>query len=255
MDKSIPIAIIIVSAAIMIGALLYFPAIPQDSHYHDFADQRKIFAIPHFFNVITNAPFLVIGWLGMRLVAGNNFSGGLPELRTAYATFFSGILLVGLGSSFYHLSPNNESLIWDRLPMTISFMALFSIIIGENIDIESGKRLLYPSVILGILSVIYWYWGEIHGQGDLRFYALIQFLPMLLIPAILALGRPRFTNNGYLWGLLGAYAAAKLAEYGDDALYQLSGFFSGHSLKHLLAATGVWSFYLGLKKRVRLSCL
>lgn len=253
MDKSIPIAIIIVSAAIMVGVLLLFPAIPQNVHYHDFADQRKIFAIPRFFNVITNLPFLVIGWMGVRLIAGNNFPGGLPELRTAYATFFSGILLIGLGSIFYHLRPNNESLIWDRLPMTMSFMALFSIIVGENIAIEAGKRLLYPSVILGMLSVVYWYWGELHGQGDLRLYALIQFLPMLLIPAILAFGRPRFTNNGYLWGLLGAYAAAKFAEYGDDTLYQLSGFFSGHSLKHLLAASGIWFFYLGLKQRVRLT--
>jgi hypothetical protein len=253
MDKSILIAIIIVSAAIMIGVFIYIPAIPQDIHYHDFADQRKILAIPHFFNVITNLPFLVIGWMGIRLVADHNISGGLPELRTAYATFFSGILLVGLGSGFYHLSPNNESLIWDRLPMTVSFMALFSIIIGENIAIESGKQLLYPSVILGLLSIAYWYWGEFHGQGDLRFYALIQFLPMLLIPAILVAGQPRFTNNGYLWGLLGAYAAAKLAEYGDNAFYQWSGFFSGHSLKHLLAAAGIWLFYLGLKQRERLT--
>ncbi len=253
MDKSIPFAIIIVSAAIMVGILLYFPATPQDIQYHDFADQRKFFAIPHFFNVITNLPFLVIGSMGIRLVAGNNFSGGLPELRTAYTTFFSGILLIGLGSIFYHLSPNNESLIWDRLPMTISFMALFSIIAGENIAIEAGKRLLYPSVILGMLTVVYWYWGELHGQGDLRFYALIQFLPMLLIPAILAFGQLRFTSNAYLWGLLAAYAAAKFAEYSDDAIYQLSGFFSGHSLKHLLAAAGIWFFYLGLKQRVRLT--
>jgi hypothetical protein len=252
MDKSILVAMIFVSTAITAGTLFFFPAIPQDIHYHDFADQRKILAIPHFFNVITNFPLLVTSLMGLRLVVGNNFSGGLPELRAAYAIFFSGILLVGLGSGFYHLNPDNESLIWDRLPMTISFMAFFSIIVGENIAIETGIKLLYPSIILGILSVVYWYWGELHEQGDLRFYALIQFLPMLLIPVMLVAGQARFTNNGYLWGLLASYAAAKLAEYGDSAVYQISGFFSGHSLKHLLAASGIWFFYLGLKNRVRL---
>ena len=253
MNKSVLTTIIILSTAIIFAVLIWVPPIPQDLRYHDFADQRKIFAIPNFFNVITNFPFLVIGLMGIRLVVGKKFSGGLPELRTAYAIFFSGILLVGFGSSFYHLNPNNDTLIWDRLPMTIAFMALFSILTGENIAIETGIRFLYPLVILGILSVVYWYWGERHGQGDLRFYALIQFLPLLLIPAILLFAQSRFANNRYLWGLIGAYTLAKFAEFGDDVLYRQSGFISGHSLKHLLAAAGVWSFFLGLKKRVRLT--
>jgi hypothetical protein len=103
-----------------------------------------------------------------------------------------------------------------------------------------------------MFSVIYWYWGELHHRGDLRFYGLVQFMPMLLIPLILIAGRPQFVNNGYCWGLLCAYAAAKLAEYGDNAFYRHSAFLSGHSLKHLFAAAGVWFFLLGLNKRIRI---
>lgn len=250
--KSVLTAIILLSTAIIVAVLIFAPAIPQDLRFHDFADQRKIFAIPHFFNVITNLPLLVIGLMGIGLVVCNNFPGGLPELRMAYATFFAGVLLAGLGSTYYHLNPDNETLIWDRLPMTIAFMAFFSIIVGENIAIETGNRLLYPLVAVGLLSVAYWYWGEQHGQGDLRFYALVQFMPMLLIPVILLAGQSRLANKGYLWLLLGSYAAAKLAEYGDALLYRQSGFLSGHSIKHLLAAVGVWFFFVGLKKRVRL---
>jgi hypothetical protein len=252
-NKSVLTMVILLSVAIAAAVLLLVPAIPQDTGYHDFADQRKILAIPHFFNVVTNLPFLAIGVMGIQLVACNHFSGGLPELRVAYGLFFTGVLLTGLGSSYYHLNPTNEILVWDRLPMTIAFMAFFSIIVGENITIETGNRLLYPLIIAGMLSVVYWYWGEQHDHGDLRFYALVQFLPMLLIPLVLMTSRSRFASNGYVWGLLGAYAAAKLAEYGDDVLYRWPGFLSGHSIKHLLAAAGVWFFLVGLKKRVRLT--
>lgn len=251
-NKSVLTIIVIVSVIIAASVFLFIPAIPQAIGSHNFADQRKFFEIPHFLNIVTNLPFLVIGSMGIRLVALNRFPGGLPELSRAYALFFIGIFLTGLGSAYYHLNPNNETLVWDRLPMTISFMAFFSIVIGENIAIETGNRLLYPLVIAGMFSVVYWYWGELHNQGDLRFYALVQFMPMLLIPVILIIGRPQFESNGYCWGLLGAYAAAKLAEYGDHALYRKSLFLSGHSLKHLIAAAGVWLFLLGLKKRMRL---
>ena len=31
------------------------------------------------------------------------------------------MLLTAVGSSYYHLAPDNERLFWDRLPMTIAF--------------------------------------------------------------------------------------------------------------------------------------
>jgi hypothetical protein len=74
------------------------------------------------------------------------------------------------------------------------------------------------------------------GAGDLRFYALVQFLPMLLIPLMLLLRRGQWLRAPWLWGGLAAYLAAKLAEYFDAAIYSGLGFVSGHSLKHLLAA-------------------
>jgi len=252
-DKSVLITVGLLASAITAAVFIFVPAIPQDPSYHGFADQRTIFAIPHFFNVITNLPLLIVGLRGIRLVADNRFPGGLPELRRAYITFFSGIFLVGLGSSYYHLNPVNKTLVWDRLPMSIAFMAFFSIIIGEHITVKTANQLLYPLVIAGLLSIVFWYWGEQRGQGDLRFYGLVQFMPMLLIPVILITGTSRFASNVYLWAFLGAYAAAKLAEYGDNTIYRLSGVISGHSIKHLLAAAGVWFFVLGLKQRVRIS--
>ena len=39
--------------------------------------------------------------------------------------FFLTVALTGIGSAYYHLEPNNDRLVWDRLPLAMMFMALF----------------------------------------------------------------------------------------------------------------------------------
>ncbi len=224
---------ILILAAI---AALLVPPIPQDPGYHDFADQRKILAVPNFWNVITNLPFFVAGIFGLMLSIIGTTKGGLAELRIAYFMFFFGTALVALGSGYYHLDPTNESLFWDRLPMTIVFMAFFSIIIGENLSVVLGTRLLWPLIVIGLVSVIYWDHTETLGRGDLRPYALVQFLPVLLIPLILVSCKPAFRNNWHIWAILVTYLIAKIAEMLDNQIYQLLDELSGHSIKHLVGS-------------------
>src|SRR5258708_1963065 len=103
---------------------------PQDSRYHNFADQRHLLGIPNFWNVISNAPFLVVGVLGLWALLFGRPTGILPELKAGYVAFFLGTALVAFGSSYYHLRPDNETLFWDRLPMTIAFMSFFAVVIA-----------------------------------------------------------------------------------------------------------------------------
>jgi len=133
--------------------------------------------------------------------------------------------------------------------MTIAFMALFAIIIGEFISSELGRKILWPLIILGGVSVIYWYITETNGNGDLKPYILIQFLPMLLIPIILGFFPSAFTHIQGYWLLLGAYLLAKIFESYDESVYNLFHFISGHSMKHIVAAFGVWLLLRAYKKR------
>jgi hypothetical protein len=97
-------------------ALLPLPPLLQDQAYHQFADQRELFGIPNFWNVVSNLPFVVVGAVGL-----------LRFHRDATTTvLFIGIFLTGFGSSYYHLDPNDSTLFWDRLPMTICFAAILS---------------------------------------------------------------------------------------------------------------------------------
>jgi len=228
--------------------------IAQSAEYHNFADKRAFLSISNFFNVLSNLPFIIVGLMGIYSLLLSNKITILDELKVAYLFLFLGLLLIGVGSSYYHLSPNNQTLVWDRLPMTLAFMALIAVIIGEYISLNMGKRLLYPLLMLGCASVLYWYFTEINDVGDLRFYLLVQFLPLIAIPLILLFMKPTFSHgNRYGWLLL-CYVLAKFLEHFDGMIFDVSSVVSGHTLKHLVAALGMLLLLYGYKKRNKISC-
>ncbi|WP_192821405.1 ceramidase domain-containing protein [Rufibacter sp. LB8] len=246
--QKIGVLLLLVTAAV-VGVFLVDP-IPQDLAYHAFADGQTHVGIPNFWNVLSNLPFMVVGlYCVMRLYQGNP-KGLMKGTKTGYQLFFAGIFFTGLGSAYYHLAPDNHTLLWDRLPMTIAFMGFFSVVVSEYIHLKAGQRLLVPLVVLGLLSVGYWYVTEQDGHGDLRFYVLVQFLPILLTPLILLLFKSPFSTNAYTWYVVLAYALAKVLETFDQEIFAFTGqLMSGHALKHVLAAAAPWFLFLGLYKR------
>jgi len=156
----------------------------------------------------------------------------MPQ-RWMWTTFFAGVTLVGFGSAYYHLNPCDATLVWDRLPMTIAFMSFFAALIAERCNERVATWLFAPLLAFGIGSVMYWYY-----TNDLRWYALVQFGPMLVIP-ILLLARPsRYLRTSNVWIVLAWYEAAKVLERADAVVFSLSGGVSGHTLKHFAAAAG-----------------
>ncbi|MBI3187133.1 MAG: ceramidase domain-containing protein [Gammaproteobacteria bacterium] len=244
--KQLSIPVIILAAII---GIIFVPAIPQDIHYHNFSDQRSLFGIANCFNVISNIPYLFIGVAGLYVLITRPLLAINQALRYIYMTFFAGVALVSFGSGYYHLSPSNDSLVWDRLPIAISLMAFFTIVLAEFINEQLARKLFLPLIATGLASVIYWYWSETQQQGDLRLYILVQFLPMILIPVILLMYPSRFDNRHYYWLIIACYGLAKLLELGDGAVFGGLGFVSGHSLKHLASALAPYLFYLYLSRR------
>jgi ceramidase len=233
---------------IVIIAVTMLDPVAQDPLYHVFADQRPMVGVPNFMNVMSNLPFLIVGILGWRMIA-SNAETVTPATRLAWIVFFFGISLTAFGSGYFHLEPNNDSLVWDRIPMTIGFMSLVSIIISEYFSPQPGKRLLLPLLFVGIGSVVYWAHAESLGAGDLRPYAIVQFLPMLLIPLTIILHKTRSDLGRYVWWMIGFYVAAKVAEQLDNNLYSFGAAMSGHTLKHLLASLAPASLLYALMQR------
>ena len=133
--------------------------------------------------------------------------------------------------------------------MTLAFMAFFSMVLGEYLSPGLGKRLLWPLLLVGVLSIVYWHITESDGHGDLRPYGLVQFLPMVLIPMILLMFRSRLNGSIFLWAMIAAYLISKLTEHYDAELYAAIGTVSGHTIKHIAAAVGTLFIYIALRRR------
>ena len=217
-------------AAVCALAWLLTEPLAQDPLYHNFADQRSMLGVPHALNVLSNAAFCLAGIWGCVLVA--RCSTAVAGLKLIYRAFFLGVFFTGFGSAYYHLSPDNTTLVWDRLPMTIGFMAFTSLVVAERYSESLGRRLFPWLLIAGFLSVVFWGW-----QDDLRPYFLVQFGPMLILPVII--WRCSGPGTRWLWLMVACYFAAKVLELSDAQLLTYTeGLVSGHTLKHLAAAIG-----------------
>lgn len=242
--------ILLLSISLLMSVGLFLmPAIPQDIQYHNFADQRTMLGVPNFFNVISNLPYLLFGYLGAFLVLTETSLKSIKSIKYIYILFFVGVAIVCFGSGYYHLNPSNHTLLWDRLPMTIAFMSFFSIVLAEYVSLKTAKKAFFPLLLLGLISVLYWYWSETIGRGDLRLYILVQFLPVILIPLMLLMFKSIFTHSIYFWFMTVCYVLAKIFELTDQAFFELFEVISGHTMKHLVSSLAPYLFYLSLKER------
>ena len=236
----------------IVVVFLFVEPYPQPQSYHAFADDRTLLGIANFWNVATNIFFLIPGIAGLWMLRSRDHAGTVSGLYPAYHLLFAGVLLTAFGSGWFHLAPNNDTLFWDRLPMTIAFMSLLAIIVGEHVSVRLGRRLLWPLLAIGAASVLYWDYSESQGAGDLRLYGLVQFLPILLLPTILLMYRSVFDRTAFVWVVFFLYALAKIFEQLDATLYSLGEIISGHSIKHVCAALGpIVLIYGGMKRRLR----
>lgn len=241
--------LIVASIGIIVATFLFVAPIPQDPAYHLFVDQRSALGISNIWNVLSNLPFLLVGGTGLIFVRRDASTVCPLALLPAYVIFFVGILLTAFGSAYYHLAPSNDTLVWDRLPMTIGFAGLFSIIVGEFVSVRIARRLLLPLLAAGVFSVAYWAYTEASGNGDLRPYAIVQFLPMLLIPVILLTSRSKNLPSSVFWLMFVFYFVAKLFEYFDAGVFAAGNIVSGHSLKHVAASLTPATFLYALVAR------
>lgn len=227
------IALICVVATVVVVNL---KPIPQPLAYHDFADARPLLGIPNALNVLSNLPFVAVGFFGLVFVLDRRSTLERPQ-RWAYGILFAGLLLTGIGSGYYHLSPDNQRLVADRLPMTIAMTGFITVLLCDR---HSPRSIWISPLLLaiGMGSVVQWSLSEYQGHGDLRWYVLYQGLTIICATAVLLLF-PAGRNGTRAFGIaVVANIAAKGLELLDKPIYQLGGIVSGHTLKHLSAGLG-----------------
>jgi hypothetical protein len=244
------IAVLVGVTLLVIAAAILAPRTRQPLEYHNFADQRSWRPIRNFGDVVSNVGFAIVGVWGLVVLLGDpqRIVFVDPRERWPYVIAFAGMILVAMGSSYYHLAPDNGRLVWDRLPMTVVFMSLVAAMIAERVGVRCGLVILPVLLAMGIASVWQWHWSEGRGASDLRFYAAVQLYAVLTLLTILLLP-PRYTRSGDLPVVVGFYALAKMLETFDRAVFSAGHIVSGHTLKHLAAAAAGWWILRMLEKR------
>lgn len=221
-------------AAIVVMATL--KPIPQPLSYHNFADTRHLLGIPRAFDVLSNLPFLILGLLGLVFVLLPGSTLESPQ-RWAYAVLFAGLFLTGIGSAYYHLAPDNQRLVADRLPMTVVMAGFITVLLCDRVGPQTFW-ILPLLLMMGVATVLQWNRSEQQGHGDLRWYGLYQGLTILLGLALLLFFASRTNRSRAFVIAVAANIAAKIFELLDKPIYQLGGVVSGHTLKHLSAGLG-----------------
>lgn len=210
-----------VFALVLVAAALLYGPITQPAGYHAFADQRTLFGIAHFADVVSNLGFLLVGlW-------------GLSRRGTLEHTIFcAAIALTALGSTWYHLAPDDQRLIWDRMPIALACAALLAASLRDGYRMRAA---LLPLMCCGIASVLWWSYS-----GDLRPYLLLQLAPLVLIPALQWESRASIASRKAFALAILLYVLAKVCELADAAVFDALDLVSGHTVKHLLATAAAW---------------
>ncbi len=218
-------------AAICAGALItaaFLQPIAQPQVYHHFADQRAFFGIPHSLDVLSNIAFLVPGLLGLWFVlrAGLTLDRGT---RWAFAILFFGLILTTFGSAFYHLAPDDQRLVFDRMPITIVLAGCIGSVVADRFGGATAWSVAALAA-LGLWTVHHW-----SATGDLRWYVLDQGLAFMVAALLLVLFPSRNNSTSVFAAALLGNVAAKICELLDQPIYALGGIVSGHTLKHVSA--------------------
>jgi hypothetical protein len=215
------------------------PPMAQPQSYHDFADQRTLWGIPHALNVLSNLPFVVVGLMGLQALATRvRFLSPLRGARAPWIVLFIGVALTGLGSAYYHLDPSDATLVWDRLPMALGFAGLVA---GTLADRAVRLAWLLLAVLVGVGTGAVIYWAVL---GNLVPYLVMQasFIAIALVATVMI--RSPYSHAGVLYAAVALYAAAIVSERLDHPINAaLGGVVSGHTLKHLFAAAGGYAIY------------
>jgi len=225
-------------------------------NYHGSGDKSKPNAgivLPNFGDTASNIVILlgglsgVVSLVALDLMETEKNGVGIDrtpseewQLNVCLPLFFAATVVVSIGSTYYHWNPSDATLVFDRLPMTVAFAAIFCYMLDEYLSAQDGNTfessigqdMLIPLTITGIVSVVYWSWTD-----DLRLYAVVAIFPMfLMLFLVLFCSPPR--HGGTVQQVLGLilYSAAKISEDRDHEVFNLTGKrVSGHSLKHILA--------------------
>jgi len=230
--------------AVLLAALALFgPVLPASVHQHDFADQRLLWGVPCAIDVLSNLPFAAAGVWGLWWLRGVERRAIDGASRAGACLFFAGLVFTAIGSTLYHLLPNDAGLLWDRLGMVLPFAGLLGLAAAGRVSSRAGWAAMGAVLLAGPAAVLWW-----SQTANLLPWAVVQLGGMLVVLVLALLPRRAGTLPVHLGAVIAMYGLAKLFEAADHAVFDATAqWVSGHSLKHVLAAGAAWPVLMAVE--------
>lgn len=231
--------LILVAVVALYGLLrLSFGPLPQDPAYHLLADTRTYLGIiPNAGDVLTNLAILAASLFGLALRTRMTVA---PEARAAVNVLIAAAILTAFGSAYYHWSPSNATLVWDRIPITMVLMPLLALVMADRVHPLFARHALWPFTALGAASAVLWGVSEAMGQGDVLLYLMVRIGTAIAIALLLILRQPRHTGTIWLVAALVCEIVMAIFERFDHEVFDLTGgLVSGHNVKHVMVGVGL----------------
>jgi hypothetical protein len=221
----------LVALLLVLGTWMLLPAIAQDPAYHRFADQRQWLSVPHAADVLTNIGFALVGLAGLARLASSQRRRFSPATEAAMRCIAAGLTATAAGSAWYHLDPTDQSLVWDRLPLTLVFAGVVAAAIAQRVGDGAGRFALVALAVLGVAGIVHW-----TTTGNLSLYLTLQFGAIAALVLLLLLTKTGADPFPWTW-VVALYVIAKIVEVADQRIWDATqGVVAGHALKHLFAA-------------------
>jgi hypothetical protein len=217
-----------IAAALVLAAA--GPHVAQPEHYHHFADQRLLWGLPCFGDVLSNLAFAAVAIPGAFRLAQAQLD---RVQRTLGALACTGLLLTAAGSTWYHWQPDAAGLLADRLAMSVAFAGVLGLAACRVSRRAGGALAVFllgaaPLALLGF-----------DRTGNLLPWVVLQAGGLVLLVAMAWIEPGDTVPVRWGWVVAG-YVVAKAFEVQDHAVWAATGaLVSGHTLKHLVAALAV----------------
>ena len=219
------------------------PPVALDISPYHFACDGEIFGIPHFWNLLTNVPLLLLGVHGLRRARKLARDGRAVSFN--WIGIWISTIAIGLGSIAYHgwLTP------WGLALDRIAISGLIAFFLAHTADVALGigpsRRLSFGLLVACQATVLVWILG-----GTAWIYGVLQAVGGVAVLAVFVRGGWRARRGlgplsvsprpVYLFAL--CYGLAKLFELYDEPVCELTGFLGGHPIKHVFSALGILAF-------------
>jgi hypothetical protein len=220
--------------ALAVGLMAWGPISLQPAD-HQYADLRQWAGLLYAFNALSCLPLFAVCLWGLIVIWRSDWPS---SVRAPWLGFFALAALHSVSSALYHLSPGDVGHVLSHAFVAGAFAMLLLGFLSERVDVLYGSTpALATGLALAAAAGLWWFAGDwATGHGDLRPLLFLESLPILLIPAGALALSGTFTSSGDWLAMLCLYVASRGAGLADSAVFDATGWVSGHTLMQLLQA-------------------